>query len=243
MIDFHTHILPGIDDGSETLEESLSMLRMEAEQGITHVALTPHFYPRYDDPETFLRRRERAEAALRRALERHPELPEVTVGAEVHFFRGISDSDHLTQLTFSEKRCILIEMPPAPWQDGMYRELEQIYTRWGITPVVAHVDRYIAPFRTYGIPKALEQLPVLVQANSSFFLSRGTASMAMKMLRQGQIHLLGSDCHNLTSRQPNLGPALDRIRSKLGQGALNGIEECGRDLLDLNEKQYLEIEL
>ena len=125
----------------------------------------------------------------------------------------------------------------------MYRELEQIYTRWGITPVVAHVDRYIAPFRTYGIPKTLEQLPVLVQANASFFLNRGTASMAMKMLRQGQIHLLGSDCHNLTSRQPNLGPALDRIRSKLGQGALNGIEECGRDLLDLNEKQYLEIEM
>lgn len=241
MIDFHTHILPGIDDGSASLEESLALLRMEAEQGITHVALTPHFYPRYDDPETFLENRSRAEAALRRELERHPELPGITVGAEVHFFRGISDSEYLNRLTFSEKQCILIEMPPAPWQDSMYRELEQIYTRRGITPVIAHLDRYIAPLRTYGIPRTLEELPVLVQANASFFLNRATSGMAVKMLREGRIHLLGSDCHNLSSRKPNLGPALDRIRGKLGAAALRSIDACGRELLELTEEQYMEI--
>ena len=57
VIDFHSHILPGIDDGSASVEQSIAMLRMEAEQGIDHVVATPHFYPQYDTPEHFLRKR------------------------------------------------------------------------------------------------------------------------------------------------------------------------------------------
>ena len=57
VIDFHSHILPGIDDGSKNVEESLQMLRMMAKQGITHVVATPHFYPQHDTPESFLKRR------------------------------------------------------------------------------------------------------------------------------------------------------------------------------------------
>ena len=72
--------------------------------------------------------------------------------------------------------------------------------------------------------KALEQLPVLVQANASFFLS---GSRGMKMLRKHQIHLLGSDCHNMSERKPNLGPALERIREKLGQEAVRWIQHNG----------------
>ena len=63
IIDFHSHILPGIDDGSESVEQSIAMLRMEAEQGITHVVATPHFYPRHDTPQRFLQRRKDADVA------------------------------------------------------------------------------------------------------------------------------------------------------------------------------------
>ena len=68
IIDFHTHVLPGIDDGSCNVEESIALLRKEAEQGITHVIATPHFYPRYDTPEHFLERRAEAEAILREEM-------------------------------------------------------------------------------------------------------------------------------------------------------------------------------
>ena len=64
-VDFHSHILPGIDDGSKSVEESLAMLRMAGEQGIECVVATPHFYPRYDSPKKFLARRAEAEAQLR----------------------------------------------------------------------------------------------------------------------------------------------------------------------------------
>ena len=71
-----------------------------------------------------------------------------------------------------------------------------------------------------------EELPVLIQANSEFFLRRNTSRMALKMLRQGQIHLLGSDCHNLSSRKPDLGAAVERIISHLGEEALHDVMDC-----------------
>jgi len=117
----------------------------------------------------------------------------------------------------------------------MYRELEGIYIKQGLTPIIAHVDRYIAPFRTYGIPERLEDLPVLVQANASFFLNRATAGMAIRMLKKGQIHLLGSDCHNLKHRPPRLGEACEVIEKRLGRQMLERLELNGRQVLPDNQ--------
>lgn len=223
-VDFHTHILPGIDDGSKSLQESISLLRAEAEQGICHVVATPHFYARNDRLDQFLERRARAEEALRREMAKYGGLPEITVGAEVSFFRKMSESELLPRLTIGRKRYMLIEMPSSPWTEDMFEELRRIYERQSITPVIAHVDRYIGPLRTYGIPGRLERLPVLVQANSGFFMKAATQPLAMRMLRSGQIHLLGSDCHNMTDRRPNLGEAVRRIEKKLGPEALAAVQ-------------------
>ena len=225
FIDFHSHILPGMDDGSESVEMSIEMLKREAEQGIRQVIATPHFYASEDHPQKFLERRMESEARLREAMMRYGDLPQLSVGAEVRFFSGISCSDWLSALTIREKKCILIEMPDVSWTEKNYRELEKIYENCGIIPVVAHVDRYIGPFRNPGIPARLAELPVLVQANASFFLNPRTKGIAMKLLRKGQIHLVGSDCHNLTDRAPNLGPALEQIRKRLGTDAISQIQE------------------
>ena len=232
VTDFHSHILPGIDDGSTSTAESVAMLRMEAEQGVTHVIATPHFVAQYDTPEAFLQKRAEAEAQLRREMEGHPELPQVTVGAEVSFFRGMSETEYLPQLVIEGTNCILVEMPPAPWPDEIYRELEKIWTNWKITPVIAHIDRCIGRFRTYGIPGRLARLPVLVQVNGKFFLRPSTTRRAMRMLKAGQIHLIGSDCHNLTGRKPNLGPVMEKIRSRLGDAALEQIRKYEDGLLE-----------
>lgn len=228
--DLHSHVLPQMDDGSSSLQESVEMLRMAAEQGIRCVVATPHFYANQDDPERFLSRRTQSYARLSEALSKNPELPEVKLGAEVYFFQGMSDSDVLQRLTIDSKRCILIEMPQPPWTDRMYRELEDIRSKQDLIPIIAHIDRYISRFRTYGIPHRLEQLPVLVQANAGFFLNRFTASMAIRMLQRGQIQVLGSDCHNLKKRPPRLGAALELIRQRLGEQALEQIEEYQRSV-------------
>ena len=237
MMDIHSHILPGVDDGSKSVEESLALLRLEKAQGVDTVIATPHFYARYDSPERFLARRAEALASLRAAMEGQSDLPEVKIGAEVHYFPGISESDGVSALTIDGKRCILIEMPPSPWTPKMYRELEGLYIRQNLLPIIAHVDRYIGPLRTHGIPQQLAELPVLVQANADFFLKRSTAAVAMRMLKAGQIHLLGSDCHNLTSRKPNLGEAVSRIQQKLGREALDRISVNEQVILGLDGAQ------
>ena len=223
ITDFHSHILPGIDDGSRSVEESLEMLRMEAAHGIRRIVATPHFYPRQNAPEEFLERRAESARRLLEAASRESSLPQILLGAEVYFFSGISDCEQLRELTIDQNGCILVEMPLSPWTDRMYRELQDIHSKQGLIPIIAHVDRYIRPFRTYGSPDRLAELPVLVQANAGFFQDRFTRPMAMRMLRNGQIHLLGSDCHNLTSRAPNLDQTIRLIGKKLGQEAIRWI--------------------
>jgi len=231
IIDFHSHVLPGIDDGSQSPDESVTMLKMMVNQGIRRVVATPHFYARYDEPKEYLLKRYDAIMALREEMERHENMPKLAVGAEVHFFPGMSHSSILSHLTIGGKRCILVEMPGSPWDESMYRELENISLKQDLIPVVAHVDRYISPFRTHHIPERLEELPVLVQANASFFLHSNTRRMALKMLEKDQIQLLGSDCHNLTTRKPNLGKAVEVIQQKLGSEVLERIYGYQKEVL------------
>jgi len=222
LTDFHCHILPGIDDGSCSVDESVQMLRKEWEQGIGTVVATPHFYPRHDTPERFLYRRQQAVEQLSGASAGE-NLPQVVVGAEVHYFPGMSDSDALSQLTIGGNQYILIEMPMPPWSEKMYAELVAVYEKQNLIPVIAHIDRYVAPLQTFRIPQRLAQLPVLVQANSSFFTQKATAGLAFRLLREEKVHLLGTDAHNLTDRAPNMKDALDAIRKKMGTEILQQI--------------------
>ena len=149
----------------------------------------------------------------------------------MYYFPGISNCEVLPELTIGDKPYILVEMPFTTWTKRMYAELEEIQARWGITPIVAHVDRYFSMLSTHGIPECLEELPVLVQANASFFLHASSRGRAMRMLKRRQIHLLGSDCHNLTTRLPNLNQAVEMIQKHLPEDALEWIEEYQEQVL------------
>lgn len=229
--DFHSHILPGVDDGSKSVKESLELLRMEAEQGVRCVVATPHFYANHDTPARFLKRRAAAWERLQVAMAEEPDLPEIILGAEVYYFPGMSDSDALSQLTIGGKKFIMIEMPNMTWTENMYQELENIYEKQGITPIIAHIDRYISPFRGREVLKRLELLPVLVQVNGEFFLRPLTAPMAQRMLKKNRVHLLGSDCHDCSARKPNLGKAVRKIEKHLGTAALERIKKLEEKVL------------
>ena len=230
LTDFHTHILPQVDDGSTSVEMSLRMLQMEAEQGIRTVVLTPHFYPQQDSPGRFLKRRTEAEQRLREALLRCELSMELHLGAEVAFYRGMSESEALQNLRIADSKYILVEMPMSSWTDATYEELYQIKSRQGLTPILAHIDRYLGPFQVNRVMDRLAELPVLLQANSSFFLRRSTARTALRLVKEGRIHLLGSDCHNLDTRAPNLRTAADHITAHLGASALRQIAEQGQNV-------------
>ena len=101
--DFHTHILPCVDDGSRSVEQSLEMLRQCKKMGIRHVILTPHFYADRDHPDRFLERRSAAFAALQEAVAEE-DVPAVIPGAEVHYFPNMGSSDVLRKLSIGGSR-------------------------------------------------------------------------------------------------------------------------------------------
>ena len=231
LVDFHSHILPGIDDGSSSLKMSVAMLAQEAKQGIHTVVATPHFYAHHDTPEAFLARREEAYGALIAETAGKEGVPELHLGAEVAFFRGMSESNALESLKIGKSRYILVELPMGTWYNSIWEELCAIREKQGLIPIIAHVDRYLAPLQAERLMRELEELPVLLQFNIGFFLRRNTARLALKLLKQGRIHLLGSDCHNLETRPPRLGEGIAEIGKKLGEDAFDTIIECQHEIL------------
>lgn len=231
LTDFHSHILPGVDDGSDCVATSMEMLKAAGAQGVRLMAATPHFYARRDTIPRFLDRRREAEKKLREAMADCPELPAIRLGAEVSYFQGMGNAEGLEELALEGTNAILVEMPFTAWTDRMLQDLEDIYTRQGLVPIVAHVERYFGRLSTHKIPERLAKLPVFVQSNAEFFLRKETEGRALRLLDRGYIHLLGSDCHNLTSRKPNLGQAASLIEKRLGADVLEWIGENGAQVL------------
>lgn len=218
MLDLHSHILPEMDDGSKSVEMSHAMLDLMGQQGVRTVIATPHFYASRDLPEAFLERRERAVGLLG---DRKPGQPQVLFGAEVAYFDGMGRSEQvLRQLQLGDSGLLLVEMPFGEWNKRIVREICDLPLQTGLTPVLAHVDRYRGRDQ---LPRAMEEMldcGVLFQCNAEPFLQFGSRGWALKLIKMGVLHFLGSDSHNLTTRKPNLGDAAKVIEKKLGGEAL-----------------------
>ena len=212
MTDFHTHILPRMDDGSGNTKESLEMLRLEQLQGVDAVALTPHFYPWKESPKEFLARRDRHYQQLEPRLP--ADCPKIALGAEVYFFEGMSVSQEIPELRLRGTEYLLVEMPFESWTQRMLGELSRLRDRGGIQPVLAHVDRYLR-FQPRGLWRELAQQGILFQANVDSFTQWRTRGYITKMLEEGWISHLGSDCHNMESRRPNWDLLPQRVRERL----------------------------
>ncbi len=229
MIDFHSHILPGVDDGSKNVEMSIKMLRESAAQGVTDICLTPHFYAESNTPQKFLERRAHAAEELSAHLE--DGLPRIHLGAEVKYFEGICQCEDLELLKLQGTDIILIEMPFMNWTDRIWRDIEEISSYPKTKVMLAHLERYLQFNADKYLTKS-SMHDILVQSNaenftSGFFQRR----KALKMLKEGIIDVIGSDCHNLSSRPQNIAEAREIIRKSLGDGALRRIDSIGEGVL------------
>ncbi len=216
LIDLHTHILPQMDDGSQSPEETEKLLEMLCSQGVTELAATPHFYANRESLDAFLLRREECIQRM------HPQtrLP-IHFGAEVAYFPGMQNCDALTKLQIGSSGLLLVEMPFRSWTDRMVEDICTIPVHLGLIPVLAHVDRYqgLGQFTKYR--HRLAENEVLFQCNAEAFERGFSCRWALKQMREGFIDFLGSDCHNLTSRAPKLKLATDVIEKKLGGDLLH----------------------
>lgn len=228
IIDFHSHILPGIDDGSQSVAESLELLNIQKEQGVEIVAATPHFYANHVSVEEFLRRRQRAFSELSAALP--DDAPRIVPGAEVRYYEGISRLNDLNSLRLGNSKLLLLEMPTSVWTEYTVRELIDLCNHSQLRPVLAHIERYLRLQKPQVWDRLLDS-GMLMQVNASFFSDFRTRRKAMRMLAYGEAHLIGSDCHNLTDRPPELQKAYDLIRKKLGEEFVDQMNDFAGSLL------------
>lgn len=229
MIDFHSHILPGVDDGSQHVQDSLEMLRRLHAQGVDTVALTPHFYADRNSAEQFLMRRQAAYDRLCRALPN--DAPKLLLGAEVQYYPGISHLGQLTQLCMAETNVLLLEMPFSHWREYEVREVCEMAASGEVTVLLAHIERYLA-FQKSTVWERLLECGVLMQSNAELFLTPVLRRRALQMLRQDRIHVLGTDTHNLTTRAPHMDAAMAYIAKHLGKEYCDFLEHRGYDFLE-----------
>ena len=226
-------MLPGVDDGSKNVQMSLKMLAESGRQGVEALILTPHFYADMDSPESFLARRTEALNTLDNAIVRTGySFPPFTVGAEVHYYRGMSRSKALDTLCFGRSNYILIEMPFRAWHPQFVDEVEEIADISGLNVIIAHIERYLDQDKRL-VKRLLENDSLIKQSNAEFFIERSTRKKAMKLLKKGMIDVLASDSHNLTARVPNLRQAYDIIgEDRDGEALISKLEHNGRIITD-----------
>ncbi len=233
MIDIHSHFLPEIDDGSDSIETSLGMLLESYSQGVDLIAATPHFYADEDDPESFLARRNDAYDRLQAAMASVREsFPRILLGAEILYFPGMSVADELYEMRIGGAPLLLIEPPMIPWTDSMLDEIELTGQNLHCIPMIAHVDRYMYMLRDNSLIDRLGRRRLLTQVNASFFIRPMSRAFALELLRDDRIHFIGSDCHNMGERAPNMGTAAEII-------AENG-EADKLETLDRRVRYFLE---
>lgn len=228
MTDYHAHILPGVDDGPATPEEAIEMLRMSAEQGVKSIYATPHFYADEEDPESFFTRRSAAYRRLKEyylSLQIKPTLPKVLMGAEVYYFPGMANCEELRPMALTGTKLLLVEPPMAPFTTQMLDEIEAIGRNLKLQPVLAHLDRYCRLLDDPALFDAVAEREILIQVNASFFVRRAWRSFALRMLAEGKIHMMGSDCHNTEERAPNLALAKEIIIHNNLQETLANLEK------------------
>ncbi len=240
MIDFHTHILPGIDDGSKNSQMSIEMLKSLKSEGVTDIVLSPHFYASQNSVEKFLARRSVGLEHLQAALDGlDGELGlRLHLGAEILFMDSLDKVDGLEAMSIGGTNCILLEMPFTKWTG---RNLDTVYKIRcnGFDIVIAHFERYLGFGNSKNEMDELRRMGCILQMNSESFNGFFAKRKSVKFFEEGLASLLGSDCHNLESRPPKIKAAYDAISEKLGGGAADRIISRGRKILE--NSQYLSV--
>jgi protein-tyrosine phosphatase len=233
MIDIHSHILPEVDDGSHSLDESLDMCRRSADDGVTVMVATPHAHDgvhKTRDPELLQQKVDLLNARLNGR-------PHVTLGCELRFTHDIVKHLCVTKSapTIGGGPYALVEFPHTVVPLGSERPFFELINN-GIRPIIAHPERNLSliaePQRFYD----LVELGVLGQLDTGSItgqFGKKVQRTATLMLEFGLVHFLASDCHNTRNRLPGMSEAVAAVAGIVG-------EEYAAAIADRNPRAVVE---
>lgn len=206
-LDFHAHILPGADHGSDSLETSLMQLQKARHANISMIVATPHFYIQNDSVETFLKRREMCYNTLINAAD---ENIKIIKAAEVTLSYDLPLMPDLDKLCIEGTNYILLEMPDYKWSNWVIDALYKIISLRHLNPIIAHIDRY-----DFEHSLQLMQLDILFQINASALLPIFGRRKYLELIDSGRIRLLGSDVHSTAKEYDDFSKAVKLLKKNI----------------------------
>lgn len=223
MFDIHSHIIFGVDDGPKTIDESLALLRLAYEQGVRHIVATSHRRKgMFETPEQTIL--ENFMLVNSRAAQLWPDLV-LYYGAELYASSDLFDKlEHQKVPTMNGTRFVLIEFSSAtPYKD--IHQAVQKTSLLGLTPVIAHIERYQALAFDDKKVRELIAMGAYTQINSSSVLKpklfgdplKDHKKRAQFFLDKDLVHCVASDMHNTTSRPPYMAEAYQKVAASYGQ--------------------------
>ena len=219
-IDIHSHILPGVDDGSANLEMSMEMLYMAAKDGISQIILTPHNKPWYRNMD-----RTEIETEVNRLQERMQEEAldiKLYTGNELYYRNGLTEElDERKAGTLADSHYVLVEFEPSADYDYI-RNGAYALLMGGYYPIIAHVERYKNVCSKMDRVMELIRLGCFMQINAGSIMGNhgfGTKRFVKKMLKQDLVHFVATDAHDLARRRPCLSECAGYIGKKYGESS------------------------
>ena len=214
MIDIHSHILPGIDDGSKSWEITLAMCRLAIRDGIAHIVATPHA----DD--TYGYSRDRVRETVAELDEKIGDQLGFSIGCDFHLsFENIEDAiSHPHRYTIASKQYLLVELSDYGIPPQVNEGLLRLHAA-GMVPIITHPERNVILQR--GPERVLEWVDAgcLVQVTASAVTGYWGAiarRIAMWLLEQDAVHVLATDAHDDKNRPPILSQARDAVSKRFG---------------------------
>lgn len=216
MIDIHHHLLFGTDDGPKDIDSSVAQAEAAAEDGITHIACTPHANDTWEfNPE---KNREKLDAIRERVGSR------VTLGLGCDFHLSYENIEnalaHPTRFTINSGKYLLVEfaefMIPQNIGDTFYE-----FSVKGMRPIITHPERNPILQKEHARMAEWMRTGCLVQITASSLNGRfgkRAQSLAWELLDKNWVHFIATDAHNLEGRKPSMRPAYDAIARKYGEG-------------------------
>lgn len=225
MIDIHAHILPGVDDGASCMKESVKMLMMANEQGITDVFATVHYSPKYPntEPEALRKLCEKVQKQVNRAKtgekasQKKRKKIRIWTGQEIFYSDQVPELlDEGKLMTLADSDYVLIEFSPAVSYSEISRAVGDL-RMFGFDPILAHAERYQC-LRTGNRIADLINQGAYIQLNYRSIGGKwhdSTTRWCRKMLKNQFVHVLGTDMHNIRSRAPETEEAVRWMRLHL----------------------------
>lgn len=222
--DIHCHIIPGVDDGSRDLEMSKTMLDMSYEQGVRNMIATPHFYPGHRNASS-----EHVARAFKElqeyAKEKYPDY-NLYRGNEIYYQDNITESIEKDEvLTLAGSRYVLAEFSYGVNFKDLKKAVYKLSSH-GYYPILAHIERYTCLYKQEKLVDELIQEGAYIQLNGENFhkgLLVTKRSYCVKLIRDGLVHFLASDTHNISDRKPNLGDAYEYLQRRVDKEILQKI--------------------